>query len=330
MKAHVLRFVAPRAVEADEIDVAEPDEGEVLVRAAFSGISGGTELLAYRGELDPQLPRDETLGAFGGTFAYPFAYGYSAVGVVERSRSGFREGERVFAFHPHQDRFVVGADDVVPVGEIDGRVATLLPLAETALQVCLDAGVRYGEHAVVVGLGPVGILTGALLARAGAHVLASEPREWRREGARAFGLESVDPGELEDEVRRRTRGRGAELLVEASGRPEALAAGLRLLGHEGTALVVSWYGTKPASLPLGAEFHRRRLQIRSSQVSTIAAALSARWDRARRRETARALLTELPVAVLATHEFPFERAADAYAAIDRGEPGLLHAALRYG
>ena len=330
MKAHAVRFVAPRLVERAEVDVPEPSEGEVLVRAAFSGISGGTELLAYRGELDPQLPRDETLGAFGGTFAYPCAYGYGPVGVVERSRSGVGEGERVFAFHPHQDRFVVGADDVVPIGGLDGRAATLLPLAETALEVCLDAGVRYGEHAVVAGLGPLGILTGALLARTGAHVLASEPRPWRREAADAFGLESVDPGELEDEVRERTGGRGADVVVEASGNPEALAASLRLLAHEGTALVVSWYGTKPASLPLGAEFHRRRLQIRSTQVSTIAAALSARWDRERRRETARTLLTELPVAVLATHEFPFERAADAYAAIDRGEPGLLHAALRYG
>ena len=32
---------------------------------------------------------------------------------------------------------------------------------------------------------------------------------------------------------------------------------------------------------------------------------------------------------LATHEFPFERAADAFAALDAGEEGLLHAALRY-
>ena len=44
---------------------------------------------------------------------------------------------------------------------------------------------------------------------------------------------------------------------------------------------------------------------------------------------ARALLDELPLGALATHEFPFERAADAYAAIDRGEPGLIHATLRY-
>ena len=329
MKARAVRFLAPRTVEAGEVDLREPRDGELLVRAAFAGISSGTELLAYRGELEPCLPRDETLGALGGTFEYPFAYGYSAVGVVERSRGAVPEGERVFAFHPHQDRFVVGADDVVPVDGIDERAATLLPLAETAVQVSLDAGARYGEHVVVVGLGPVGILSAALLARTGAHVLGSEPRAWRRDAARAFDLASVEPGELDAAVRERTGGRGADLVVEASGSPDALAAALALLAHEGTALVVSWYGTKPVPLPLGAEFHRRRLQIRSSQVSTLAAAQTARWDRRRRREVARRLLTELPVSVLATHEFPFERAADAYAAIDRGEPGLLHAALRY-
>ena len=70
-------------------------------------------MLAYRGELDPSVARDETLGALTGRFEYPFTYGYSAVGTVEASRSDVAEGERVFAFHPHQTRFIVSAADVV-------------------------------------------------------------------------------------------------------------------------------------------------------------------------------------------------------------------------
>ena len=119
------------------------------------------------------------------------------------------------------------------------------------------------------------------------------------------------------------------LVVEASGRPEALRDALGLLDHEGVALVVSWYGTKEVSLPLGGEFHRRRLTIRSTQVSTIPAALSGRWTVARRRLVARDLLGRLPVGALATHAFPFADAAEAFAAVDRGEPGLVHAALCY-
>ena len=76
-------------------------------------------------------------------------------------------------------------------------------------------------------------------------------------------------------------------------------------------------------------FHRRRLAIRSTQVSSIPAAQRSRWSRERRRTAALSLFRELPLEVLATHEFPFESAADAYGALDRGEEGLLHAALRY-
>ena len=323
-----MRFAAPYRVELEEVAVPEPRPGHVLVRAEFSGISGGTEMLAYRGELDSSIPRDETLGALTGSFEYPFTYGYSAVGVVEASRSEVREGERVFAFHPHQDRFVVSADDVVPVGGCDPRLATLFPLVETALQVSLDAGLRYREVAAVLGLGPVGILTAMVLARGGAAVVASDPQPWRRETAQACGVEAVVPEALPRALDAATRGRGADILVEATGNPDALADGLAHLATEGVAVVVSWYGSKPVTLPLGGDFHRRRLEIRSSQVSTIGSR-AARWDRRRRLETTRALLNELPLSALASHTFPFDRAADAYAALDRCEDGLVHAALAY-
>lgn len=175
----------------------------------------------------------------------------------------------------------------------------------------------------------MGILSAALLSLAGARVIGAEPQAVRREAAGRFGVRSVAPAQLEQAVLEATGGRGARMLVEASGNPSALVDALPLLAHEGVALVVSWYGTKPVSLPLGAEFHRRRLQLRSSQVSTIPSGLAARWDVSRRRDEAVALLGRLPVELLATHDFEFERAADAYDALDRGLPELIHATLRY-
>src|SRR4029450_8726112 len=144
-----------------------------------------------------------------GSFEYPFTYGYSAVGTVEASRSEVGEGERVFAFHPHQPRFIVSATDVVHVGEYDPRAATLFPLVETALQISLDAGIRYSEVAAVLGLGPLGILPALLVTRGVASVLASDPKPWRREAARACGLEAVSPDGLRDVVRAATGERGA-------------------------------------------------------------------------------------------------------------------------
>src|SRR5207253_4009402 len=129
VKARALEFVAPRALRVIEEDVDDPGEGDLLVQTEWSGISGGTELLPYRGEIDPQLPLDETIGALGGTFAFPFRYGYSCVGTVEQSRDErFGEGSRVFAFHPPQDRFVVHADECLALGGERRRLASPCPL----------------------------------------------------------------------------------------------------------------------------------------------------------------------------------------------------------
>ncbi len=329
MKAQALSFVAPRQVELSVLELPETGAGQTTVATRFSGISAGTELLAYRGEIDSSLPLDEKLGALSGTFTYPFQYGYSCVGTVESGDGTLPEGSLVFAYHPHQDRFVTDTDQLIPLAGIDPRVATLFPLVETAFQITLDAGPRLEEAVVVLGMGAVGILTAALLQRAGARVIGAEPCSSRRAAAATFGVRAVDPTDLEGVVEEETAGAGVPLVVEASGAPDALGPARDLLAHEGVALVASWYGTKPVALPLGGAFHRRRLTIRSTQVSTIPAALSQRWTVARRRAVVRKLLDALPLAALATHEFPFSAAAEAFALLDRGDPDVLHVALAY-
>lgn len=321
-----LLFMAPRTVELADVDVPEPRPGELLVRTLLSGISAGTELLCYRGLLDPDLPLDERIGSLAGTFRYPFPYGYSCVGTVERSAGSVPPRTLVFAYHPHQDRFVVSESDVVVLAAgTDPRTATLFPLVETGLQLSLDAGPVAHETVVVLGLGAVGLVTALLLQRAGARVLGADPLAGRRTLATELGLETAAP----EELAARVPAGGVPLLVELSGSPTALADGLSLLAHEGTALVGSWYGAQPVALPLGGAFHRRRLTIRSSQVSTVPAALSARWDVARRRRVAGELLDLLPLSELATTEVRFEDAAAAYDALDRGAAGTVHVALRY-
>src|SRR6202012_5069075 len=117
------------------------------------------------------------------------------------------------------------------------------------------------------------------------------------------------------------------LVIDASGNPEAPAMALNLLPHEGPLLIASWFGTKPVVLPLGGAFHRRRLIIRSTQVSTVPARLSGALTRSRRRKETIELLAELPLAQLCTHVFAFSQAAEAFRAVDEGAPGLMHAVL---
>ena len=330
VSARALWFVGPRDVEMRAVELEPVGDGDVLVRTLCSGISAGTELLAYRGEIAEDVVLDENIGALGGTFRYPFRYGYSCVGVVEESRSTLSVGSLVFAFQPHQDHFVVAADDAVPLDAVDPRTAVLFPLVETALQITLDAGAVMAEEVVLFGLGAVGLITSVMLQRAGATVIAVDPLPWRRETAVALGVTAVAPDGVDGALSPRAAERGVALVIEVSGRPEVLASSLNLLAHEGTALVASWYGSKEAVLPLGAEFHRRRLTIRSTQVSTVPAHLSGRWTAARRRDVAAGLLGSLNLGPLATHTFSFDAAAEAFAALDTATQGLVHAALWYG
>ncbi len=313
--ARALFHTAPRRVEIRELPTPRPAAGEVLVRTLSSGISGGTERLVYRGEIPADLALDDTIDALGGTFSYPFAYGYACVGEVAES------GQRVFAFHPHQDVFTAQLSELVPLPAVDPAAATLFPLVETALQVTLDAGSGYRDRVIVLGAGVLGLLTGLLLQRAGWRPLMAEPQEWRRALASSLGVSAVAPAELVSEE--------VPLVIDASGNPDAPAMALDLLAHEGTLLIASWFGTKPVVLPLGGAFHRRRLTIRSTQVSSVPARLSGTWTRSRRRQETVALITELPLAQLCTDVFDFGRAAEAFQAVDLGKPGLMHAVLTY-
>ena len=153
MPARALFHTAPRCVDIKEVPEPRPGAGEVLVHTLCSGISGGTERLVYRGEVPADMVLDDTIDSLGGTFSYPFAYGYACVGEVAES------GRVVFAFHPHQDVFAARASDLIELPAIDPASATLFPLVETALQVTLDAGSGYRDRVIVLGAGVLGLLT---------------------------------------------------------------------------------------------------------------------------------------------------------------------------
>src|SRR5438270_12874678 len=221
--ARALFHTAPRCVEIRELPTPRPAAGEVLVRTLSSGISGGTERLVYRGEIPADLALDDTIDALGGTFSYPFAYGYACVGEVAES------GQRVFAFHPHQHVLPAQADDLIPLPGIDPASATLLPLVETALQVTLDAGAGYRDRVIVLGGGVLGLLTGLLLQRSGWRPLIAEPLQWRRAVASSLGVTTAAPADLATEE--------VPLVIDASGNPDAPAMALDMLAHEGTLLV---------------------------------------------------------------------------------------------
>ena len=323
MNRRALVFVGPGRVEVIEEKLAAPPPGHLLVRGALSAISAGTELLAFRGQIPPELPLDDTLGALAErSFTFPFRFGYACVGEVLAAGEGVDPwwlGQSVFAYHPHASAFLVPAADAVAVpADLPAERAVLLAAMETAVNLVLDGRPLVGERVVVVGQGMVGLLTTALLARFPLERLAAiESVPLRAQAARALGAQVVPAGEARD----------ADLVYELSGDPAALDLALAAAGREGRVIVGSWYGSKRAPVELGGSFHRGRVTISSSQVSRLAPALSGRWDRQRRFATAWRALAALDTRPLITHRFPLGEAQQAYQLLDGGSDRALQVLL---
>jgi 2-desacetyl-2-hydroxyethyl bacteriochlorophyllide A dehydrogenase len=242
-------------------------------------------------------------------------------------------GDLVFAHHPHQTEYVVPADFPVrlPRGLSADRGVFTANL-ETAATVVLDAHPRLGDAVLVIGQGIVGLLVTMLLKRAGAKpIIAVDVHARRRDAALQAGADDVlGPGdELVRQVMELTGGRGVDVAVEASGSPAALQSCVDATAFGGTVVVASWYGARQVTLDLGAAFHRRRLRLVSSQVSTLDPALSPRWNRDRRTDLVRTLLEELPLDELISHRFPFAAAASAYELLEKAPEDSLQVVLDY-
>lgn len=332
-----LWFTSPRTVELRASKAPAPGRGEVRIHSLFSGISHGSELMVYRGEVPSDLSLDATLPSLQGTFSFPVKYGYANVGrVVDVGRdvSGLAENDLVFAFNPHETLYTVPETVVIKLPEkIDPRIGIFVANIETALNVLLDANPRLGERVVVIGQGVVGLLITQLARKAGASlIITSDLHENRRRLSLAAGADfALDPlaDKIADQVLALTGGTGADVVIEASGDPRALDDGIAIAAQEARVVIVSWYGTKRAELTLGSVFHRKRLVLKSSQVSNFDPSLSPRWSISRRRLLALQYLGELSLSSLISHVLPFEQAAEAYRLIDEQPGNIVQVALEY-
>ena len=341
VNGQALWFTAPRHVELRPTTWPPPGPGQILVQSIVSAISAGTELLLYRGQAPAGLPADETLPALTGTLTFPLQYGYSTIGKVIALGSGVPAsflGRTVFAFQPHATHFTAPMGDLLVLPELTpAELAAFLPNVETAVNLLLDGNPRVGEQVAVLGQGVVGLLVTALLARIPlARLVAVDGFALRRQASVSLGahacLDSAD-SDLPAQLRLHLQGDrpypGADLTYELTGDPAALDLAIAASGHAGRIVIGSWYGTKRASPDLGGRFHRARLRLISSQVSTMAPELSGAWTKDRRLRFALSLLESLPLSDLVSHRIPFARAHEAYRLLDEDPGRTLQVLLTY-
>ena len=304
-------FAAPGEVIVVREAIPDPQPGEVLVQTETSAISAGTELLFLRGQVPPGTAVDSTIQALDGTVTFPLRYGYAAVGRVIAAGAPADTawiGREVFVFHPHTSHFTTPVSQLIPVpAGLNLRRAALLPNMETAVNFVMDGRPVIGERVAVVGLGVVGLLTIALLARFPlAELVAVDPLPQRRALALDLGAHrALAPDDLDAPA-------SCDLVYEVSGAPAALNTALALAGYAGRVVIGSWYGAKQAPIDLGGAFHRSRIRLLSSQVSTLDPRWLGRWDKARRLDVAWAMLRDLPAEQVITHTLPVSDAPAAY------------------
>ena len=317
MKAQQLVFLNHGKISFKEIILKSPGRDEVLVNAIYCGISPGTERLIIRGEFPEQLNLDESIEELRIPAVYPFPYGYNLTGVVKKAGAKdneWMEGKRVLIFHPHQNKAVVNTQRLIFLpDDISSETAVFIPSCETAVTLIHDASPLMGGRVCLYVVGLVGQIAARMLSSFPLDELALvEPSPFRRDFVSDINNASVffSDADIPADV-------FYDLTLELSGNPDALKSSLKHAAYDGRIVAGSWYGNKPVSLDLGSQFHRKRLRIISSQVSTISPALRGRWDYTRRLHTAVKWLAVNQKSSWITHKIPFKKAPEAYEIISR-------------
>ncbi len=317
MEATAYWTVEPGRGELRRELLSPPREGEVLVRALRSGVSRGTESLVHRGQVPEPVWELMRAPFQEGDFPGPVKYGYLSVGVVEQGPTTL-QGRRVFCLYPHQDRYVVSATalSIVPDAVPSDRAVLAGPV-ETALNALWDAAPRFGDRVAVVGAGMIGASVAALLRRFPLdHLELIDPDSRRNDMASALGVDLVAPEAASG---------NCDVVFHCSATESGLRRSLEIAADEGEIVELSWFGQNEPRMPLGADFHARRLILRASQVGVVSAARRARRTPADRRAVALQALGDEVFDALLTGPVPFAELPSAMESIVSGAtPATCH------
>lgn len=268
MRAQV--FHGPGDLRLEELPRPAPAPGEVVIRVD-AALTCGTDVKVLRRGHPVMIPRVPTV------FGHEMAGTVTAVGAGVR---GWREGDRLVAANSapcggcalcragrpnlcEDLLFVNGAYGeylALPPRLVEKnlvRIGSALPAWRAAFAeplACAVHGIERGRvepgmTVAVLGHGPLGCLLALSAAQRKARVLLVGKGGWRLERVRAAGIaETVDAreaGDLAAALRARTAGRGPDVVVDATGRPDVWEGALDAVGRGGT--VVFFGGCAPGT-----------------------------------------------------------------------------------
>lgn len=314
-----LQYVAQDRPEVVELPVPAIGADEVLVAARSVGVChSDIDLLE---------------GRYIIPFAYPLIPGHEWAGEVVRVGSavtGLSTGDRVVG------ECVLGADHFG--FSISGAAAEFFvakpawlhklpdqlswtmgalvePFSVAYYALVRAGGVDASDTVAVLGAGPIGLAVAAAANAMGARTVVVEPSPERRKAASELGAsETVDPDGVEDLL----GPRGADVVVEASGRPEVMARALELAGFRGRVAYIGIDVGREAPAKLGL-IQSKELRITGSIGSPGV------WP-----ETLRFLAhSGLDLSPLVTHRFEADRATDALATAHHPDASTIKAHIQF-
>jgi L-iditol 2-dehydrogenase len=268
MKA--VQFQGVNELALADIDTPRIGDDEVLVELRSVGICHSDfELLE---------------GRYIIPFEYPVVPGHEWSGTVAevgRDVTGFAPGDRVlgecvigqehFGFSisgAAAEHFVARAEWLhrVPDELSDTQAALVEPFSCAYFAAMKADNLNASDTAVVFGAGPIGLGCVAVASTLGATVICAEPNAGRADLARTLGASEVlDPtaDDFLDRVMSLTSGRGADVVMEASGQPAAMAATLEVAAFNARLVNIGIDVGRSAPAKLGL-IQSKQLQVRGT------------------------------------------------------------------
>jgi len=236
-----IRIDGPHKVTLEDFDVGKVElrNKETLVKTIYSLISAGTELSIYTA-LDQRVydPRSWA--------HYPFYPGYAAVGRVLKKGSDVSSlsvNDVVYMWGKHASHSVIDTSKqpvLVLTKDVDLEKVPFIRMATIAITAVDVSTIKIGSTVAVLGLGLVGNLAAQLFKLSGARVIGIELSPGRRELGTNCGIDTViDPAviDLNEVILQKTAGLGADIVVEAIGKPD-LVVNIATLVRKGGELIL--------------------------------------------------------------------------------------------
>lgn len=267
-----MKAAAARLGKIVTIDIKEPEvpAGHVSIRTEYSAISPGTEMsMAKRaGE-------------------QPIVLGYSAVGVIERAGEGVRHlqpGQRVACYGApyvrHAEKLAVPANLVAVVPDhVRSEEAAFAGLGAIAIHALRIADLRFGESAVIVGLGILGHIIAQIASAAACNTLGLDLNAHRVDLLKQQGISHAFATEqqMEDRLKEVTGGIGADSVLLCVGGPgePLMNSAMRWIRDRGKVVIVG---------DLKGEFSRELMFQKEAQILISRAGGPGRYDPQYERE----------------------------------------------